>query len=239
MILPYGPDNLSSFHNFLPVTPSQVESLLSQLKTMKSSGPDLISPFELTGACHHMTTRLVTLFNESLATGTLPTEFKSGIISPNLKPGKRDNSTPKSYRGISLTCVLSKVLEKIAHQQLESYFNKQGARAYHENQYGFRNGQSCGGLLLGTIDDWMIAKDRKLLTANVFIDLSKAFNSVQHDKLLLKLQKLGVAGTVLKWFFHSYLCSRTQKVAVGNRSSPSFLLHQRCTSRQCSSPPSI
>ena len=217
--LPYGPDNLSSLHNFLPVTPSEVECLLAQLDPMKSSGPDLISPFELTVACRHISAQLATLFNESLATGTLPTEFKSGIISPILKPGKRDNSTPNSYRGISLTCVLSKVLEKIAHQQLESYFKTQGA--YHEDQYGFRKGRSCADLLLGTIDDWMIAKDRKLSTAIVFIDLSKAFDNVQHDKLLLKLQKLGVGGMVLKWF-HSYLCNRTQKVAVGNDSSPSF-----------------
>ena len=115
--------------------------------------------------------------------------------------------------------MLSKVLEKIAHQQLESYFKTQGA--YHEDQYGFRKGRSCADLLLGTIDDWMIAKDRKLSTAIVFIDLSKAFDNVQHDKLLLKLQKLGVGGMVLKWF-HSYLCNRTQKVAVGNDSSPSF-----------------
>ena len=216
--LPYGPDNLSSLHNFRPVTPSEVECLLSQLDPMKSSGLDLISLFELTVACRHISTQLATLFNESLATDTLPTKFKSGIISPILKPGKRDNSTPNSYRGISLTCVLSKVLKKIA-QQLESYFKKQGA--YHEDQYGFRKGRSCADLLLGTIDDWMIAKDRKLSTAIVFIDLSKAFDNVQHDKLLLKLQKLGVGGMVLKWF-HSYLCNRTQKVAVGNDSSPSF-----------------
>ena len=208
------------FHNFLPVTPSEVESLLSQLDPMKSSGPDLISPFDLTVACHHISTQLATLFSESLATGTLPTEFKSGIIRPILKPGKRDNSTPNSYRGISLTCVLSKVLKKIAHQQLKSYFKKQGA--YHEDQYGFRTGRSVADLLLGTIDDWMIAKDRKLSTAIVFIDLSKAFDNVQQDKLLLKLQKLGVGGTVLKWF-HSYLCNRTQKVAVGNCSSPSLI----------------
>ena len=130
--LPYGLDNLSSFHNFLPVTPSEVESLLSQLDPMKSSGPDLILPFELTVTCRHISTQLATLFNQSLATSTLPTEFKSGIISPILKPGKRDNSTPNSYHGISLACVLSKVLEKIAHQQLEIYFKKQGA--YHEDQ---------------------------------------------------------------------------------------------------------
>ena len=140
------------------------------------------------GMSPHISTQVANLFNESLATSTLPTEFKSGTISPIVKPGKRDNSTPNSYRGISLTCVLSKVLEKIAHQPLESYFKKQGA--YHEDQYGFRKGRSCGDLLLGTTDDWMIEEDRKLSTAIVFIDLSKAFDNVQHDKLLLNCRNL-------------------------------------------------
>ena len=62
-----------------------------------------------------------------MATGVLPAEFKTGNISPILKPGKRDNSAPNSYRGISLTCVLAKVLEKIVHQQLEAHFHKIGA----------------------------------------------------------------------------------------------------------------
>ena len=210
--LPYGPT--TSLHS-TTFCPSHLRKLLVCYHNWTQwSHPaliDFISPFELTVACCHISTQLATLFNESLATGTLPTEFKSGIISPILKPGKRDNSTPYSYRGISLTCVLSKLLEKIAHQQLESYFKKQGAK--HENPYGFRKGRSCADLLLGAIDDWMIAKDRKLSTAIVFIDLSKAFDNVQHDKLLLKLQKLGVGGTVLKWL-HSYLCNRNRKLLL-------------------------
>ena len=68
----------------------------------------------------------VIIFNESLATGVLPDEFKTGNISPILKPGKTDNSTASSHRGISLTCVLAKVLEKIVHQQLEAHLHKIG-----------------------------------------------------------------------------------------------------------------
>ena len=169
-----------------------------------------------------ISTQLSTIFNESLATGVLPAEFKTGNISPILKPGKTDNSAPNSYRGISLTCVLAKVLEKTVHQQLEAHFHKIGA--YHEDQYGFRKGRSCADLLLATIDDWLIAKDHKMSTSIVFIvfiDLSKAFDNVRHDKLLIKLQKLGVSGTVLKWI-HNFLRNRMQKVVVGSRSSPSF-----------------
>ena len=96
---------------------------------------------------------------------------------------------PSSYHGISLTCVLAKVLEKVVHQQLEAHFHKVGA--YHEDQCGFRKGRSSADLLLAMIDDWLIAKDHKMSTSIVFIDLSKAFDNVHHDKLSLKLQKLG------------------------------------------------
>ena len=126
---------------------------------------------------------------------------------------------PNSFRGISLTCVLAKSLEKIVNQQLEAHFHKIGA--YHEDQYGFRKGRSCADLLLATIDDWLIAKDHKMSTSIVFIDLLKAFDNVRHDKLLIKLQKLGVSDTVLKWI-HNFLRNRMQKVVVRSRSSPFY-----------------
>ena len=206
--LPYGPNNINSLQTFVPVTvtPTEIEGLLSQLNPRKSPGPDMNSPFELKMVKQQISTQLSIIFNdsESLATGVLPAEFKTGNISPILKPGKRDNSAPNSYRGISLTCVLAKVLEKTVHQQLEAHFHKIGA--YHEDQYGFRKGRSCADILLATIDDWLIAKDHKMSTSIVFIDLSKAvkFDNVRHDKLLIKLQKLGVSGTVLKWITTSY-----------------------------------
>ena len=72
----------------------------------------MISPFELKMVKQQISTQLSIIFNESLATGVLPAEFKTGNISPILKSGKTDNSAPNSYCGISLTCVLAKVLEK-------------------------------------------------------------------------------------------------------------------------------
>ena len=179
----------------------------------------MISPFELKMVQQQISTQLSIFFNESLATAFLPAEFKREKISPILKTGKRDNFAPSSYRRISLTCVLAKVLEKFVHQQLEAHFHKIGT--YHEDHYGFRKGRSCADLLLAMIDDWLIAKDHKMSTSIVFIDLSKAFDNVRHDKLLIKLQKLGVGGTVQKCI-HCFLCNRMQKVVDGSRSSPSF-----------------
>ena len=85
--------------------------------------------------------------------------------------------------------MLAKVLEKIVHQQLEAHLHKIGA--YHEDQYSFRKGRSCADFLLATIGDWMIAKDYNMSTSIVFIDLSKAFDNVRHNKLLIKLQNSG------------------------------------------------
>ena len=111
--LPYGPNNTNSLQTFVPVTPTEIEGLLSQLNPRKSPGPNMISPFELKMVKQHISTQLSIIFNESLATGILPAEFKTGNTSSILKPGMRDNSAPNSYRGISLTCVLPKVLEKL------------------------------------------------------------------------------------------------------------------------------
>ena len=170
--LPYGPNNINSLQTFVPVTPTEIEGL-SQLNPRKSPGPDMISPLELKMVKQQISTQLSIIFNESLATGILPAEFKTGNISPSLKPGKRDNS--------------AKVLEKIVHQQLEAHFHKIGA--YHEDQHGFMKGRSCDDLLLATIDDWLIAKDHKMSTSIVFIDLSSC-EIYLYQFLLIRVTKM-------------------------------------------------
>ena len=102
-----------------------------------------------------------------------------------------------NYGGITLTCLLSKVLEKIVHSQLCKFLHSLGILS--ANQYGFRRGHSCSDLLLSVIDDWLLVRDRKLSTAIIFINLSKAFDNVQHQQLLILLKQYGVGGIVLAW----------------------------------------
>ena len=90
-----------------------------------------------------------------------------------------------------------------------------------ESQYGFRKGHNCADLLTVAVDDWLLARDKKLHTAVVFIDLKKAFDNVQHQLLLLKLQQHGIGGTVLAWFWN-YLSQRTQNVVLNGSSSNYF-----------------
>ena len=82
---------------------------------------------------------------------------------------------------------------------------------FSEYQYGFRKARSCSDLLVATIDDWHLAQDANKYTAIAFIDLSKAFDNVRHATLLLMLQKFGLGGTVLQWFFN-YLFNRQQRI---------------------------
>ena len=112
------------------------------------------------------------------------------------------------------------ILEKGVHGQVRAYFGKCGALS--QSQYGFRKGRSCSDLLLTTVDDWYLAQDAKKFTVVVFLDLSKAFDNVRHDLLLLALQSSGFGGTVLEEFFN-YLNGRQQRIAVPHHASPPFL----------------
>ena len=103
----------------------------------------------------------------------------------------------------------AKSLEKIVCNQVSAFMTKNGV--FSEYQYGFRKARSCSDLLVATIDDWHLAQDANKFTAIAFIDLSKAFDNVRHATLLLMLQKFGLGGTVLQWFFN-YLFNRQQRI---------------------------
>ena len=193
------------------VTAGTVKRLLKDLVPTKAPGPDDITPSELKMVADKISSTVSILFNESLSSGLLPTQFKMAKLFPLLKPGKKDTSLPSNHRGISLTCILSKVMEKIVHEQVTDYLTECGALS--EDQYGFRKGRSCPDLLLTAVDDWCLAKDAKQYTAVAFVDLSKAFDCVRHDLLLQTLQSHGLGGTVLKWFHH-YLTDRQQCIML-------------------------
>ena len=155
---------------FALVSPAEVEKLLKGLNPSKASGPDNISSAELKLSAKCIAGKIATIFNESLRSGDLPTEFKIGHVIPLLKPGKTDTTNPASYRAITLTPVLSKVLERVVHNQVTAFLNE--TAALNDQQYGFRKGYSCVDLMTVAVDDWLLARDQKLSTAIAFLDLS-------------------------------------------------------------------
>ena len=186
----------------------------------KASGPDNISSAELKLSAKCIAGKIATIFNESLRSGDLPTEFKTGHVIPLLKPGKTDTTNPASYRGITLTPVLSKVLERVVYNQVTAFLNE--TAALNDQQYGFRKGYSCVDLLTVAVDDWLLARDQKLSTAMAFLDLSKAFDNVRHQQLLIFLQRFHIGGTVLRWF-SNYLTGRSHRVVVNDQASDEFI----------------
>ena len=206
--LPNGPATKHSLCEFSPVSSREVRQLLKDLDPSKAAGPDEIPPTALKMVADEIAFPLLIIFNESLATGVLPDEFKIGHLHPVLKPGKSNSKEASNYRGITLTCILSKVLEKAVHRQLYQHLESSGALC--TSQFGFCRGHSCSCcsqlLMTGSPRETQSYAQRSS-------SLTKAFDSADHQSLLLLLQKCGIGGTVLSWI-KNFLEDRRQRIVL-------------------------
>lgn len=207
-----GPCLSSGFTSFATVSPHEVLSLLNNLNPFKSTGPDGISPRVLKAFSATLADSVTQLVNESLSTSVVPLSCKRATVTPIYKKG--DPLSAGNYRPISLLNSLSKVLERVAHSQLRSYIENKPAD-YHPilppQQFAYRSGHSCEDLLSRCINDWHRALDTGQVVGVVLLDMSKAFDCVDHELLLLELQSCGVSGSALSWLC-SYLHGRVSRV---------------------------
>ena len=217
--LPCGPPSAGDLCAFAEVTIESVCSMLSRLNPLKAPGPDGILPFLLKSFASVLAPSLTLIFNRSLHSGVVPSGFKKANIAAVPKNNKGDLLALSNYRPISLTAVLSKVLEKLVQLQLEVLF--ESPQPLDDLQFGFRRQRSAAHLLTKAVNDWLLARDYGLTTAVVFIDLSKTFDRVRHQPLLLDLHAAGVCGSALAWFA-SYLSGRCQRV-VSSSGTSSYL----------------
>jgi len=158
------------------------------------------------------------IFNESLRTSTFPELWNQSIvIALNKVPSPTSLS---DFRPISLLCFLSKILERLVHDQISAYVESEGLM--DALQTGFRAGHSTQTTLLKLTDDIRQGMDRRLVTALLLFDFSKAFDSVCHEKLLVKLRSLGFKHGALRWVA-SYLSGRSQAVLGEGNNVTSFL----------------
>ena len=150
---------------------------------------------------------LCVIINQSLVTGIFPDRLKIAKVIPLFKKG--DDHMFDNYRPISMLSSISKVLEKIVFIQVYDYFSKQ--KLLYDGHYGFRNIHSTELAAVELVDRTRLYLDKGQIPLSVFLDLSKAFDTLDHSILLTKLNFYGFSGSALMWF-RSYLSNRQQFV---------------------------
>ena len=205
---PHAPPPTSTL-SLVPTTPAWCEDALASLKPTCSTGLDNIPPSALIAGRSTICYPLSTILNSSFASSLFPEPWKHAWVKPLHKGG--DRTIPSNYRPISLLPACSKLLEKCVQQQLVSYLHSNDLLFHYQS--GFRPSHSTQTLLLYCLDNWYKALDRKQYVGVVFLDISKAFDTVNHDLLLAKLSQLGLSPSTVSWF-HSYLSNRSQVTRV-------------------------
>ena len=195
------------------ITSTEVRNIISSLKS-SAAGWDGINTKILKTACETLLPVLVHIFNQSLATGIVPTELKVAKVIPIFKKG--DPELTINYRPISVLPSISKILEKLMHSRLFSFLNK--FNILYDNQFGFRSNHNTTYAVAYLTSEIIKAYEKGDATLGVFVDLQKAFDTIDHDILLDKLEYYGIRGIALRWF-RSYLQERVQRVTYGGVNS--------------------
>ena len=167
----------------------------SNLNSAKAAGPDAIRPIVLKELSQVITPVVTAIFQKSLDTSMVPADWKKAQVCPLFK--KSSKQDPANYRPISLTCILCKTMEHIIASGLTKHFNQNDI--LYDLQHGFQERRSCETQLLQLIDDLARNMKEGKQTDLVLLDFSKAFDKVNHLKLLYKLQVHGVQGRTLGW----------------------------------------
>ena len=157
---------------------------------------------------------LTQLINRSFELGIFPDELKLAKVIPIFKSGDKTQLT--NYRPISVLIFFSKIFEKTMYNHLIKFINKN--KILYKYQFGFRKSHSTNHAIISLVEKVNNALDSGNVLVGVFLDLKKAFDTVDHKILLGKLFKYGIRGEILKWF-ESYLNNRTQYVNIQDNKS--------------------
>lgn len=198
----------------LVITHDGILNLLLQIDVKKRSGPDDLSNAFLRRYAEQITPFLHAIFVSSLQTATLPTDWLRARVLPIHKGGNKLLVT--NYRPISLTSSCCKLMEHIVNKAITTYLEDNNL--LYSKQHGFRKGLSTITQLLEIAHDFATVINSRLQCDAIFIDFSKAFDKVPHQKLIDKLKIIGIETNIVHWIA-AYLSNRSQHVKVNDAES--------------------
>jgi hypothetical protein len=192
----------------MPTTEQEINNVVQALESKKSSGKDELSVDIMKKSVHTILKPLAYICNKSMEFGYVPSSMKVAKVCPIHKDGS--HSDLNNYRPISVLPSFSKILEKIVYSRFYNFVLKNNI--LFENQFGFQTAKSTYMALMILYDKISEALDKGEHVIGIFVDLRKAFDTIDHSILLSKLSYYGIRGVALKWAA-SYLSNRQQYVS--------------------------
>ena len=197
-----------------PCTSEEIKKYISDMTVSKATGPNSIPTNLLKQFTDELIEPLVTIINKSLKEGIFPDILKFASVCPIYK--KSDRTKCANYRPISLLSNLSKLFEKTMYNRIELFLSE--FEIIYKLQFGFRKKYSTEHALLNIVEEIRKNLNNGQFSCGVFIDLEKAFDTVNHNILLSKLEHYGIRDTSLSWIA-SYLSNRKQSVKLNGVNS--------------------
>ena len=200
--------------NTFVITPEMVLKKLQDLNPGKTPGPDGWHPIFLKNIADLISLPLSILFQKSLDEGLLPPDWLKAIVTAIHKKGKKN--LPENYRPVSITSIICKLMESIVRDRVVEHMERN--HLFSKKQHGFVPRRNCMTNLLVCMEKWTEILDDGDAIDVIYTDFSKAFDSVPHQRLLKKLENLGIIGNTLGWI-EEFLSNRVQRVRIESKFS--------------------
>ncbi|CAM4651557.1 unnamed protein product [Lepidochelys kempii] len=191
-----------------------VRDYLEKLDMHKSMGPDELHPRVLKELAAVIAEPLAIIFENSWQTGEVPDDWKKANVVPIFKKGKKED--PGNYRPVSLTSVPGKIMEQVLKESILKHLHER--KVIRNSQHGFTKGSSCLTNLIAFYDEITGSVDEGKAVDVLYLDFSKAFDTVSHSILVSKLRKYGLDECTIRWV-ESWLDCRDQRVVINGSMS--------------------
>lgn len=206
----YVIENKEIMENFEMISVEHLEEVIMNLPKKKGTEEGITSDI-LKTAFHIIKEEFVDIINKSLREGCCPEGWKTSTVIPIPKVGKPKKAS--EYRPINMLPIFEKVLELVVKKQIEIFLSNNDIITEHQS--GFRKHYSCETAIQTVIDEWKLTVSEGKIVGVIFMDLKRAFETIDRERLLEKLYQYGFRGMVLEWL-RSYLRNRTQQVRCNN-----------------------